>query len=229
MACRSKLSSCRTVNPRPVPMHRRILRLTEPFSAWVLASGMALVIVSAREVQAQPRDGAAAPSPAAQAECMDAVAELEAAVEALAAAHRKALAAPAVAPASAPIAPQGGTAASSPAAPRPDARLQALRARAARLCLGTAAALAAPVRRPVVPMPRAESKPPGPLVVPRPRASKPEASLPPTPRAAPSPFISACDASGCWASDGTRLNRAGPVLLGPRGVCTQAGTLLQCP
>lgn len=41
--------------------------------------------------------------------------------------------------------------------------------------------------------------------------------------------IAACDATGCWTSDGRRLQRTGPVLLGPRGFCTLNGTLLACP
>jgi hypothetical protein len=41
--------------------------------------------------------------------------------------------------------------------------------------------------------------------------------------------IAACDATGCWTSDGRRLQRTGPVLLGPRGFCTLNGTLLSCP
>jgi hypothetical protein len=41
--------------------------------------------------------------------------------------------------------------------------------------------------------------------------------------------ITSCDAGGCWANDGSRLNRVGPNLWGPRGVCTVQGTLLQCP
>lgn len=52
---------------------------------------------------------------------------------------------------------------------------------------------------------------------------------PPVPRAAAPVIITACDATGCWASDGTRLQRAGPNLLGPKGLCTTSGSLLQCP
>ena len=33
-----------------------------------------------------------------------------------------------------------------------------------------------------------------------------------------------------WASDGSRLQRAGPdTLLGPRGMCTTSGSVLLCP
>jgi hypothetical protein len=41
--------------------------------------------------------------------------------------------------------------------------------------------------------------------------------------------LNACDATGCWASDGTRLLRAGPNLIGPRGICTTSGPFVQCP
>jgi hypothetical protein len=41
--------------------------------------------------------------------------------------------------------------------------------------------------------------------------------------------ITSCDALGCWASDGTRLQRVGPNLLGPRGFCSAPGGVLQCP
>jgi len=36
-------------------------------------------------------------------------------------------------------------------------------------------------------------------------------------------------AVGCWASDGTRVDRFGPNLGGRRGVCTLSGAVLQCP
>jgi len=43
------------------------------------------------------------------------------------------------------------------------------------------------------------------------------------------PTITSCDPGGCWTSDGTRLNRMGPELTGPRGICNpQAGTA-NCP
>jgi hypothetical protein len=41
--------------------------------------------------------------------------------------------------------------------------------------------------------------------------------------------ITSCDAAGCWASDGTRLQRVGAQLIGPRGVCRTVGTLVSCP
>jgi hypothetical protein len=41
--------------------------------------------------------------------------------------------------------------------------------------------------------------------------------------------ITSCDANGCWASDGTRLQRFGSQLLGPRGVCSRVGAVVHCP
>jgi hypothetical protein len=46
---------------------------------------------------------------------------------------------------------------------------------------------------------------------------------------APLKSIASCDAAGCWASDGTRLQRVGPNLLGPKGFCTVQGSVLNCP
>jgi hypothetical protein len=43
------------------------------------------------------------------------------------------------------------------------------------------------------------------------------------------PVLTACDASGCWDSNGTRYNQQGPVLLGPKGVCTLQAGALNCP
>ncbi len=49
------------------------------------------------------------------------------------------------------------------------------------------------------------------------------------PAAQPLLSVTGCDALGCWASDGTRLQRVGPALLGPRGYCSTAGAVLSCP
>ncbi len=43
------------------------------------------------------------------------------------------------------------------------------------------------------------------------------------------PTISSCDPSGCWDSNGTRLNQVGPILQGPRGFCTVQGNFVYCP
>ena len=53
---------------------------------------------------------------------------------------------------------------------------------------------------------------------------------PPAPPVLPGPAVlTTCDATGCWDSAGARYNSQGPVLLGPRGACTQQGGLLICP
>ena len=56
----------------------------------------------------------------------------------------------------------------------------------------------------------------------RPAAAPPAAPL--TPRT-----LGACDANGCWTSDGVRLQRVGPQLLGPNGFCSTTGASVQCP
>ena len=115
-------------------------------------------------------------------------------------------------------------------APAASVALDGLRRQAARACLGGNGA---------PPPPKQVALPPivvSPIVVPRP------APLPPTPAAAPpapSParrtgppvFISTCDPGGCWASDGTRLIRAGAHLIGPHGgLCSGTpGMALNCP
>jgi hypothetical protein len=61
------------------------------------------------------------------------------------------------------------------------------------------------------------------------RSTGPTAVAPATPRTQPPLSVTSCDALGCWANDGTRLQRVGPSLLGPRGYCSTAGTALSCP
>jgi hypothetical protein len=102
------------------------------------------------------------------------------------------------------------------------AAVEARRAAATRACLGGTGA--------------AERPPPtarAPVVVPPPVIAMPEAARPRPPVVprppAPPPFITACDAGGCWDSNGTRLNRAGPQLIGPTGACTVVGQAVRCP
>ena len=59
-------------------------------------------------------------------------------------------------------------------------------------------------------------------------AAPPISPPPPIPIPRP-PVVTSCDAAGCWDSNGTRYNQQGPMLLGPRGVCTLQGGLLNCP
>ncbi len=129
-----------------------------------------------------------------------------------------------------------GSAALSPEQRNALARLQRA---AARDCLGSdagpgaaassppAGAGSAPPQRngaaPVQPRTRPSSSPG--MVAPAGPPAPPRAAVPQPPLNT----ITACDAAGCWASDGTRLNRMGSGLLGPRGLCTQQGAVLSCP
>lgn len=115
-----------------------------------------------------------------------------------------------------------------PPLPAASQHLAQARQQAARACLqGRADAPAPPPARLALPPlevpPLALPPPPARLPMPVPTP------LPPPPRPGPPPALTSCDALGCWASDGTRLQRAGPNLLGPRGLCSVTGTLLQCP
>jgi len=110
--------------------------------------------------------------------------------------------------------------------------LKALQRRAAVACLGPAAAHAADAP------PRSPHVSAAPIALPRPvpLPTLPRAVVAPPAAPAPAPAsprpplsAAACDAAGCWASDGTRLQRVGPNLVGPHGICTQQGALLSCP
>jgi hypothetical protein len=106
-------------------------------------------------------------------------------------------------------------------------QLDALRRHAARACLGDRGdpATASPRFSPPVTVPPVAVRPstPAPALPVRPSVSLPPA-VQPTPAA-----VTACDPNGCWASDGSRLQRFGPNLYGPRGVCILRGAVLQCP
>lgn len=104
------------------------------------------------------------------------------------------------------------------------APLKVARQRAATACLGPAAGQGASA-------PRAAGTAPTPGVPVGRVASPHAAQVDPAPRQVPrAPVtITGCDTSGCWASDGSRLHKQGPVLLGPRGVCTQTAGVLVCP
>jgi hypothetical protein len=41
--------------------------------------------------------------------------------------------------------------------------------------------------------------------------------------------VTTCDPGGCWTNDGNRLQRLGPNLVGPKGVCTVQGAIVSCP
>lgn len=114
----------------------------------------------------------------------------------------------------------------------PRDRLDQVRQQAAINCLGVTA--------PPLPMERFV---PPPVVV-EPIRLRPEWSLAPSTalrplatQAAPLlplppvaiPVLTTCDPGGCWDGDGARYNQQGPLLVGPRGICTGQGASLNCP
>ena len=109
-------------------------------------------------------------------------------------------------------------------APAIDPRLAAARRDVARECLEAREDPPRPGRlaeRPVVvqPVGGAGVPPPAP-------ATTMPARVPPV---QPAVAITSCDAGGCWTSEGTRLQRLGPTLLGPRGACSVVGAVVHCP
>lgn len=106
-------------------------------------------------------------------------------------------------------------------------RLAQARQQAAQTCLQgrTEVSPPAPQRFVTPPLSVPPVALPAPTVLPMPVTPLPPAP----PRVSPPVSITSCDALGCWASDGTRLQRAGPNLLGPRGFCSAPGGLLHCP
>ena len=103
------------------------------------------------------------------------------------------------------------------------ATLKPYRKRVAHECLGKEdAVLERPPRPPVVVAPVAVP----PSAVP----AKQGALSPPSPPVQLPPLrtVTQCDPSGCWTSDGVRLNRLGPLLVGPPGVCTVQSGVLSC-
>jgi hypothetical protein len=137
--------------------------------------------------------------------------------------------------AAAPSVPRASASVAAPGRRGVDDRLAALRRDAANRCLARRADPPLPPQALVRPPPLSLA----PLAVaPASEATSAAATartaptLPgPGPAAKPGhPYaITSCDAGGCWANDGSRLNRVGPNLWGPRGLCTVQGTLVQCP
>lgn len=107
-----------------------------------------------------------------------------------------------------------------------DPKLDAARRRAARSCLASRAdpPVAGRLAQPPIAVP-----PVGSVRPPLPPAS-PGVALPARlPGPPPLVSITSCDAGGCWASDGSRLNRVGPTLWGSHGACSVQGSVVQCP
>jgi hypothetical protein len=105
-------------------------------------------------------------------------------------------------------------------------RLAGVRKEVLTICLGAPSAhpqrSGAPepviaVPAPIISLPPAHSNAPG-------------ATTPLPPVASPRPtVITTCDPGGCWDSAGHRINNLGPMLVGPRGLCTLQGGIANCP
>ena len=67
-----------------------------------------------------------------------------------------------------------------------------------------------------------------PVVMPPPAIPRAREALPPPVELPPLRTLTQCDPSGCWTSDGVRLNRLGPLLVGPPGACTVQSGVLSC-
>lgn len=107
-------------------------------------------------------------------------------------------------------------------------RLASARKHAQLACLGGESGHAHRVAAPDPPI----RVPPPVMQAPQPQhALVAPAPAPPAPVSVSRPSaITTCDPGGCWDSQGQRLNRVGPVLIGPRGnACTVQGGLVQCP
>lgn len=110
-------------------------------------------------------------------------------------------------------------------------RIEQSRRAVARICLGEASVRAQPSGRmaqeplAVTPVPGAPFR----AATLAPSAAPTRVGPEPAGPAAPAAVLTACDASGCWDSQAQRLERAGPLLIGPQGACTAQGGLLHCP
>jgi hypothetical protein len=108
------------------------------------------------------------------------------------------------------------------------ASVEARRRDATRVCLGLASQAPVPTRsnrwaQPPIAVPPPVIEPP-----PRPPAALAAKPLPPPVHIERPPVVTSCDLTGCWTSDGTRLQRAGPGLMGPQGPCVVQGGLAFC-
>jgi hypothetical protein len=113
------------------------------------------------------------------------------------------------------------------ARPAPPNGLQAARRHAAQSCLASRADAPLPsgrLARPPIVVAPLRVAPAGRTAAAHPAPAGPTPPVPERPYA-----VTSCDPGGCWANDGSRLNRVGPNLWGAHGICTLQGTLLQCP
>lgn len=110
--------------------------------------------------------------------------------------------------------------------------LVAARQQVARACLGgDDLPPSSPPRAgiaPIVPDRPVVTVPPG--LPPEARGPVPRVAPPASPPVPRGPVVvGVCDPFGCWSQDGVRLPRAGPYLVGPRGLCTASGPFALCP
>lgn len=104
--------------------------------------------------------------------------------------------------------------------------VESLRRQATRVCLGGSGE----ARRPS-PTAQAPVQVPPPVIdvpAPPPAPAATKSGPPPLPIDRP-PVVTSCDLGGCWTSDGVRLNRSGPLLIGPDGACVVSGNAVRCP
>ena len=107
----------------------------------------------------------------------------------------------------------------------PAQEVQASRAAATQACLGGSGAAVRP--SPVLREPQAVAPP---VITPPARPAPPVTRPPAAPVEIERPaVVTTCDDAGCWDGEGRRLNRAGPVLIGPGGPCVGSGVQVQCP
>jgi hypothetical protein len=98
-----------------------------------------------------------------------------------------------------------------------------------RDCLGTDADLGPPPARARAPVAVDSALSARPWATPGAAAPSRTPPLPTPLPMRPLLTITGCDPAGCWASDGSRLQRQGTLLLGPRGYCSAVGGVLNCP
>jgi hypothetical protein len=111
------------------------------------------------------------------------------------------------------------------------AKVKAVQVQAARACLGNSGAADREAERLAVPPPGSAVVVPLPAL--RPQREPSPALRPPTPVVVTPPrpptMVTNCDPGGCWTNDGTRIQKLGPTMVGPKGVCTVVGGITTCP
>lgn len=110
----------------------------------------------------------------------------------------------------------------------PAAVIEALRSRAAQVCLGGSI----PGRGHGSPttLGGERDKSPARRLPESSERQSPSPTSPPPPLHIERPsIVMNCDAAGCWDSDGRRLPRVGEDVIGPRGRCQPQGVIYVCP